>query len=110
MLRVHHDVRILHGRSSAGGTVVGIGSASRIAFGMASDLDGAGFGAIRSELATFRAGAIVELCIPGFGGARVPHPGDFVAHFHMVLLVLFDYCSGVVNMELVQLLGKSLGG
>jgi hypothetical protein len=109
-LRVHYDVRIIHGCSGPGATVIGIRTAFRVAFRMAGGLDGTGFGAIRSELVAFRAGAFIELHVPGFGGAGVPQPGYSVARFYMVFLVLFQHFSGVVNMELMQLLSKSLGG
>src|ERR1035438_2065671 len=109
ILRVHYDVRVLHRCSRTGGTVVGIRTASCIAFGMTGDLNGTGLGAIRSKLAAFRAGAVVELRIPGLRGSGVPHPSYFVAYLYMHLLVLLEHLSGVVNMELVHLLGISLG-
>jgi len=84
--------------------------ASRIAFGVASSLDGAGFGAIRSELFAFGAGAVIELRVPGLRGAGVTHPGHFVTLLHMDLAMLLQYFSGVIDVQLVQLLGKSLSG
>src|ERR1035438_1413583 len=100
----------MHRRVPPGGTIVGIRTASCIAFGMTGDLNGTGLGAIRSKLAAFRAGAVVELRIPGLRGSGVAHPSYFVAYLYMVLLVLLEHLSGVVNMELVHLLGKGLGG
>src|SRR5580658_4710939 len=110
ILRVHYDGRILHRCSCAGRTIVGIRTASSIAFGMAGHLDSAGLRAIRSKLLALRAGAVIKLRIPGLGGAGVAHPSYLVALFHMDSLVLFEHLSGVVNMHLMHLLAKGLDG
>ena len=106
-LRVDDYLRIVQLCPARSAALVVIRFAARIAGLVADRIYGARTAPAADKLLSLRAGTVAgEFDVPGFVGARVAGPGDLVALPGVVLLMLGQDLSCVVDMELMRVLGE----